>query len=111
MAEVWVRLPLGALMRGTVRQLVERPSSNLGACGFNSHLCHFRRKRGTASVARWAARPPVKRPSLWAMWVRFPPEAQGSFFQRPGYQVVNLAMRVQFPYEPLLMRPCDGPFV
>jgi hypothetical protein len=32
----------------------------------------------------------------------------GSFFQRPGYQVVNLAMRVQFPYEPLKR---DDPFV
>ena len=69
-----------------------------------------------------------------AMWVRFPPGALemrnaelgtrnseynpnsefqfriswGSFFQRPGYQVVNLAMRVQFPHEPLNN---DGPFV
>ena len=36
------------------------------------------------------------------------PPPGGSFFQRPGYQVVNLAMRVQFPYEPL---DCDDPFV
>ena len=25
---------------GTVRQLVERPSSNLGLCGFESHPCY-----------------------------------------------------------------------
>ena len=67
MADAWVRLPLGAVLNGTVRQLVERPSSILGVCGFDSHLCH-----------------------------------SGSFFQRRGYQVVNLAMRVRFPYEPLL---------
>lgn len=30
-------------------------------------------------------------------------DREGSFFQRPGYQVVNLAMRVQLPYEPLRM--------
>ena len=39
---------------------------------------------------------------------RIPHFENGSFFQRPGYQVVNLAMRVQFPYEPL---KCNGPFV
>jgi hypothetical protein len=36
--------------------------------------------------------------------------SEGSFFQRRGYQVVNLATRVRFPHEPLI-RPRDGPFV
>src|SRR5262249_21600122 len=30
---------------------------------------------------------------------------RGSFFQRPGYQVVTLAMGVRFPYEPLTAWP------
>jgi hypothetical protein len=108
MADVWVRLPLGALMNGTVRQLVERPSSNLGACGFNSHLCHFRPGAGNClgrAVGRQAA---CKAAALMGNVGSIPTRGTGgSFFQRPGYQVVNLAMRVQFPYEPLLMCPCE----
>ena len=39
---LWFRVPSSAINRGTVRQLAERPSSNLGECGFNSHPCYLK---------------------------------------------------------------------
>src|SRR5262245_59966313 len=51
--------------RGTVRQPAERPSSNLGECGFDSHPCYW-----SCVGRRWDAGRPVKPPHT-ARQVRF----------------------------------------
>jgi hypothetical protein len=114
MAEVWVRLPLGASCNRHGTPIGRAAELKPRSVWVRLPPVSLPRERGSPSDVRWAARPPVKRPPSRAMWVRFPPGAlttkRGSFFQRRGYQVVNLTIRVQLPYEPL-ESPCDGPFV
>jgi hypothetical protein len=59
-----VQFSSGAL-DGTVRQPAERPSSNLGVCGFDSHPCYW-----NCVGRRWDAGRPVKPPHT-ARQVRF----------------------------------------
>ena len=67
--EARVQFPSRALLDGTVRQMEERPSSNLGECGFDSHPCYLRMRRmalGRRAVCKTAA---------FARQVRFLPDA------------------------------------
>src|SRR6478735_8037259 len=86
-----------------------RPSSNLGVCGFESLPC-YSANAGTAfgrAVGRQSA---CKADALAGNVGSIPTRGtgsdaegwitNGSFFQRPGYQVVNLTTRVQLPHEP-----------
>ncbi len=123
-------------LSGTIRKLAKRPSSNLGECGFKSLSCYSRVLGATPSDARWAARLSVKQPPFgnvgsiptrgtgfggWLLVVgktesllafsNFPhPTSRDQRMARsskgPGCQVVNLAMGVRFPYEPLV---CSWP--
>src|SRR6478735_7831609 len=75
MADVWVRLPLGALLRWHGTPIGSCDQAQTLVCVGSNPSRATRRKPELPSDARWAASPPVKRTPLRAMWVQFPPGA------------------------------------
>ena len=151
MADVWVRLPLGALLctppccngsppswydgrvgstptggsageqHGT--PTAERPSSNLGGCGFDSRPCYSANVQtafGRAVVRRAACKAAARSGNVGSIPTRgagrsgqwsgrgkilhtvYCPLTKARSSNGLGCQVVNLTTRVQLPYEPLV---------
>ena len=79
----------------------ERPSSNLGDCGFDSLPCYLPNR---ASVGHWQAPLAVNQSSVWTLAVQLRP---GALTTRPvrlaaGCETLTLAARVRFPYGSLV---------
>ena len=82
---------------GTVRQPAERPSSNLGDCGFDSLPCYLKHH---ASAGHWRAQVAVTHPPR-AVQVRLLPDALDNTARSSsgsGCWPLDPATRVQIPY-------------